>query len=133
MPAVLVLVVLLSMLAASVAVGHLGRARVVAQDIHEAEALYAAEAGLTLALARLASDPAWRPAGEPVPLPSSSEAVALSDTAGAPSARETDTPPQVYLRALGGYVEVASVARRGRAEATVTAQVAQRPPEALRA
>ncbi|MEM0960945.1 MAG: hypothetical protein AAGK21_00220, partial [Bacteroidota bacterium] len=47
--------------------------------------------------------------------------------------RETDTPPQVYLRALGGYVEVASVARRGRAEATVTAQVAQRPPEALRA
>jgi hypothetical protein len=68
--------------------------RYVQHDVHEVQARYAAESGIVLVMARLATDPTWRPDDVTLALPGGSEA-------------------RVTVRPYGGFFEIRSTAEKG--------------------
>ena len=99
LPAVLVLIVVLSALVGAVLAVHVAERRLVRRDLARAQARYAAEAGVQRVLFHLALDPAFRADGEPLEVPG------------------VQLPVRAWVRSFGTYAEVRAIAatRPGRA------------------
>ena len=121
LPVVLILSVLLATVVGAFALVLLAERRLVVREVQATQGAYAAEAGVQVALARLAADASWRPAG-----------VHADVGRGVP----TDTSrvrARIWVRPYGAYLQVASHAAVGRQSGRAVALVGREPPEAFEA
>ena len=118
LPVVILLAVVLATVVGALALVVLAERRLVTREVLRTQAAYAAEAGVHVALARLATDPGWRPVEEPVRV-----------------APEDSSLRRVWLtvRPYGAYLEVTARATQNREQATATALVGREPPDAFEA
>ncbi|MEL7361471.1 MAG: hypothetical protein AAFN13_05320 [Bacteroidota bacterium] len=96
--------------------------RFIQRDVHRTEAIYRAEAAVYQALARLHTDPDWRPVGDslaPLPYP-------VPD-GGGDQERRVSPAPRVWARPLGGFWQLRADAQVGTATASVRTRFGEHP------
>lgn len=105
----LVILTVLSTLLGTVLMVFLAQYRFIRSDTHRTQARYEAEAGVYAAMARLQTNPMWRPADTLLTLP-------------------FDRSAAVSVASFGGYLLIRAKAQEGQQEAVVRAWVGEEPP-----
>lgn len=121
LPAVLVILTVITTIIGAMMAVRLVQFRVVQRDVDAVQAYYAAEGGLERARATLEHDPAWRPIEGRF-----GDAWTRHGPCGAPGVQCT-----VHAKAFGGYVLVSARATVGDAEETLRAFVGSAAPPAF--
>lgn len=112
LPAVLVLITVLSMCISAVLVFYHAQYRLIRRDAHRLQAQYAAEAGVYVAMDSLQHNPLWEATDLPVRLSEGQRC-------------------RVSIAPFGGYLLIRSEARYRRSRAVVRAMVGEVPPPAF--